>query len=381
MIMKKDNNKKTERKKNWLKRIVPLAALIMIIAGFIAYSNSFDASFHWDDLPQLLEREIVHNPANFLEVNTWKNVNLRPLSLLTFSFNYAAGGEQLAGYHLVNLFLHILTSFLVFLLARFTIGLLVREDKLDQRLKDLSALFVALLFLLHPLQTMAVTYIVQRMTILAALFYVLSVFLYAKGRLAYLEGGSITKSSGLIAIAFIAGIMGVLSKQNAATFPAAFILYELFFIRKADGRMCKKYIVAAASMLTLIFLFVMFSGRLPVETTNFTRLEYFSAQLGVFYKYILLVLFPISQNADYFIRVEPPLIGAVQIIGLILILGLTGLGIYLFRKNKLIAFGIFWFLITMSIESSLIPIRDIMMEHRMYLPLFGFEPGHHRFAL
>lgn len=353
------------------KKIVPLAALILIVAGFIAYANSFDASFHWDDGPQIMNNAKVHELSTFADPATWTMVNWRPFSLFTLSLNWAAGGTNVLGYHLINLLLHILTAFIVFLLARFTIGLLATDKRLDQRYKDVISLFVALLFLLHPLQTMAVTYIIQRMTILAALFYFLSVLLYAKGRIAYLSNGLNGKSLGLLLLAFLMGIMGVLSKQNAVTFPAAFILYELFFIRKPNGQLCKKYIISGAGILLSGFLIVLFAGLLPAETSNFSRMEYLSAQFGVFYKYILLVLIPVSQNADYYIQIEPPLWGFAQFVGIGLVLGLIALGVYLFKRNKLVSFGIFWIILTMSVESGLIPIRDIMMEHRMYLPMFG----------
>ncbi len=368
---KKDVKKKTKDQKVHKSKLVLISGIILILAAFITYSNSFDCSFHWDDYTHILANDKVHDPGFFADPGNWMKVNLRPFSLFTFSLNWAAAGENVFGYHLVNLILHILTAFIVFFLARFTISLLVNDDRLDQRLKDGSAVFIALLFLLHPLQTMAVTYIIQRMTILAALFYLLAVYLYARGRMAYLGKGLNKRSAALLMLAILAGILGVLSKQNAVTFPAAFILYELFFIRKPDGSMCRKYVISGATVLLLGFLLVLFAGWLPVETTNFTRLEYLSAQFGVFHKYILLILFPLSQNVDYFIRIEPPLIGFIQLIGIVLILGFIGLGIYLFKRNNLVYFGIFWFLLSMSVESGIIPIRDVMMEHRMYLPLFG----------
>ena len=365
---KKRENKATGKKIGML----PMSILILIIIGFIAYSNSFTVPFHWDDIPQILEREVVHDPANFLEFSSWKKLNQRPVSQLSFALNYSIGGIQVTGYHLLNLLLHILTAFIVFLLSRLLIGLLDKDDRFDQRFRDGSSLIVALIFLIHPLQTMAVTYIVQRMTILAALFYVLAVYLYVRGRLKFLTEGNRNKSIVLLVLAVLLGILGVYSKQNAATFPAAFLLTELFFIRRTDGSICKKYIIAGLSVLVIGFIAVLLSGALPAETSNFSRIEYLSAQFGVFYRYLLLVLFPVSQNADYFIRVEPPLFGTAQFIGIFLVTAMAGLGVYLFKRNKLISFGIFWFLLSMSIESGIIPIRDIMMEHRMYLPLFGY---------
>ena len=348
-----------------------LVALVIIVSGFLAYSNSFHASFHWDDHEQIIGNAFIHDLSNFTDPGVWTDVNNRPLSKFSLAMSWHIGGEHVLVYHIVNLMLHLLTAFMVFLLTRYTISLLFKDDRHDRHLKDFAALFAALFFLLHPVQTMAVTYIVQRMTVMAALFYLLSVYLYARGRMAFLGDGNKGKSALLISLALLAGILGVLSKQNAVTFPAAFLLYEFFFIRKADGSLCRKFLTSFVIIMLTGFLVVLLAGWLPVETQRFTRLEYFSAQLGVLHKYILLILFPISQSADYFIVPGSELIGWNEVIGFTLLSGLLTTGILLFRNFKLISFGIFWFFLCMSVESGLIPIKDIMMEHRLYLPLAG----------
>ena len=367
----KEKNKDIERSVPFYKRHINQVIALLFIAGLIAYSNTFYGAFCWDDKAQILTNENIQDLAYFSDLSVWTDVNYRPLSKFSFALNWYLGGDNVVGYHLVNLLLHLLTAVVAYSLARYTLSLLSPADGFDERFRKISALFVALLFLLHPLQTMAVTYIVQRMTVMAALFYLLAVFLYARGRHAYLYDGLNRRSLALLLLALLSGILGVMSKQNAVSFPLAFILYEIFFIRKPDGRYCKKYVFSSLAIFFAAFLVVVFAGLLPVETTQFTRLEYFSAQLGIFHKYLLLILFPVSQNADYFIILKAPLFGAREIIGAILSAGMLVLGVFTFRKNKLVSFGIFWFFIAMSVESGIIPIRDIMMEHRMYLPMFG----------
>ena len=367
----KEKNKDIERRVPFYKRHINQVIALLFIAGLIAYSNTFYGAFCWDDKAQILTNENIQELAYFSDLSVWTDVNNRPLSKLSFALNWYFGGDNVVGYHLVNLLLHLLTAVVAYSLARYTLSLLSPADGFDERFKKISALFVALLFLLHPLQTMAVTYIVQRMTVMAALFYLLAVFLYARGRHAYLYDGLNRRSMGLLLLALLSGVLGVMSKQNAVSFPLAFILYEIFFIRKPDGRYCKKYVFSSLAIFFAAFLVVVFAGLLPAETSQYTRLEYFSAQLGIFHKYLLLILFPLSQNVDYFIILKAPLFGAGEIIGAILSAGMLVLGVFTFRKNKLISFGIFWFFIAMSVESGIIPIRDIMMEHRMYLPMFG----------
>jgi len=367
----KEGNKDIEKRVPFYKRNINQVIALLFIAGLIAYSNTFYGEFCWDDKAQILNNKNVQDLTHFSELSVWTDVNYRPLSKFTFALNWYFGGDNVIGYHLVNLLLHILTAVIVYSLSRYTLSLLSPDDGFDERFKKISALFVALLFLLHPLQTMAVTYIVQRMTVMAALFYLLAVFLYARGRHAYLYDGLNRRSLGLLLLALVSGILGVMSKQNAVSFPLAFILYEIFFIRKPDGRYCKKYVFTSLAIFFAAFLGVVFAGMLPVETTQFTRMQYFSGQMGIFHKYLLLILFPISQNVDYFIMLKAPLFGTREIIGVILFAGMLISGVVTFRKNKLVSFGIFWFFIAMSVESGIIPIRDIMMEHRMYLPMFG----------
>ena len=342
-----------------------------MLSALLAYSNSFHASFHWDDQEQILDNVFMHDVSNFSDLSVWTDINGRPLSKFSLAMSWHIGGENVLVYHIVNLLLHMLAALMVYLLTSYTISLLIRDKRFDQRFKGFAALFAALLFLLHPVQTMAVTYIVQRMTVMAALFYITSVYLYARGRTSYLNGGKVRRSAFLIALAVISGLLGLLSKQNAVTFPAAFLLYEFFFIRKPDGSACRRYQISFTALLLAGFLVVMIAGLLPAETQRFTRLEYFSAQLGVLHKYILLIIFPLSQNADYFISPGVKLIGWNEVIGFTLLSGLLTTGILFFKSNKLISFGIFWFFLCMSIESGLIPIKDIMMEHRLYLPLVG----------
>ncbi len=358
-------------KKNFLTAGIVPVILILTVAGIAAYANSFDASFHWDDLEQIVGNDEIHDLSTFSEPSEWFAVKKRPVSRFSLALNWSLGGQNVLGYHIVNLILHILASLMVFLITRYTISSLPEDEPYDRRMLWTVSVFVALLFLLHPLQTMAVTYIVQRMTVLAALFYLLAVYLYARGRMAYLKDGKTLRSAILILLAVFSGLLALLSKQNAVTFPAAFLLYELFFIRKRDGKLCRKYAGTYLVVLTTGFLAVLFSGFLPAETEMYSRIEYFSAQLGVFHKYLLLILFPISQNADYYINPGHPLIGLYQIIGIMLVLALLLLGVLLYKRNRLVSFGIFWFFISMSIESGLIPIKDIMMEHRIYLPMFG----------
>jgi tetratricopeptide (TPR) repeat protein len=349
-----------------------LALAIIIVAGSVFYSNSFNASFQFDDANVIVLNEKISDMRNYADRNFWSNINIRPLSYSSFAMNYAMHGESVWGYHLVNLLIHLINGFLVFILARFMISLAGAKRFSDQS-ANLVALFIALLFLLHPLQTMGVTYIVQRMTSMAAMFYLLAVLLYGKGRLAYIENKSKRKPYLLLAASVVSGVLGVLSKQTAITFPLAFLFFELYFIRSKEGTYFKKYLLSGFSAIILAFLVVTALGYLPRETESIGRGDYLVTQFKVFLNYLQLLFVPVGQNVDHGISVSRSLMGYKEIIGMLIFIGLLVIAYFSFSKHKLISFGIIWFFLTISIESSLFPIRDVMMEHRLYLPMFGFS--------
>lgn len=357
------------RKSKW----VPF--LIIAITAFIVYANSLGADFQWDDELVILNTSTVQNINDFSLSTEWKQINNRPLSMLSFAVNYYIHGFSPPGFHLVNLFIHILTGCLIFLLAVHIMRLPQLKSTLFQQYDTLIALFSALIFIAHPIQTGAVTYIVQRMTLMAGMFYLLALYLYAQGRSRHIEDGNGKTPLLYYGAAIVTGICAVLSKQNAATFPAAFLLYEIFFVRDREGRPYTRYGVTLGSALILTFLVIAATGMLPRETDTISRGNYLMTQFRVIVKYIQLILLPINQNVDYDFSIsqsfrEFPVVGS-----LVLLLGTATLGVLLFRKQRVLSFCIFWFFLTLSIESTLIPIRDVIFEHRLYLPLFGFSFG------
>jgi tetratricopeptide (TPR) repeat protein len=347
--------------------------LIIAVAGFMIYSNIIKSEFHFDDLTSIIIQPKITTFKTFSNFNYWITFYNRPVSDLTFAVNYHFGQFNVIGYHLVNILLHILNTWLVYLLI---LKLLSFRKFIDERItnnKYLVALFVALLFLVHPIQTQAVSYVVQRMTSLSALFYLTAVYLYILGRLEFVEKQRKFRSLILLFLACFSGLLGVLSKQDAISFPAAFILVELFFIRNKSGKPCRKYLITIFSILCLLVLAIFISGHLPTETDAISRKDYLLTQFRVIVKYIQLVFLPLSQNVDYDFKISSAFWNIPVLGSLLLILALIALSVVLYRNKRLVSFGILWFLLTMSVSSSIIPIRDVIFEHRIYLSLMGFS--------
>ena len=352
------------------------AIVLVAVIGILAYINSFNNAFQFDDGYHIVEGNKIKNLDNFLTASYWKNIGSRPLAIFTLAINYKLNKLDVTGYHIVNLLFHILAGFIAFLLTLEILSLAAfQKNKTVKEYKVLIALFTAFIFVAHPIQTQAVTYIIQRMAVMAGFFYMWAVLLYIRGRKVHLDKklNNNWKPYAYYAGAFFAGFLAVISKQNAASFPLAFILAEVFFIRDDKQKIDRKFLVVLSSAIgAIILLYVIISG-LPSEFDKISRSEYLLTQFRVLTKYWQLLFLPVNQHLDYYWPISVSLWGRKEILSLLFLLFTIGIGVWFYRKNWLIAsFGIFWFYLTLSVESSIIPIRDVIFEHRLYMAVFGF---------
>jgi tetratricopeptide (TPR) repeat protein len=247
--------------------------------------------------------------------------------------------------------------------------------------KTILCIAVALLFVSHPLATQSVTYIVQRMTSMSALFYFLSLICYMLSR--FTEKGRAVKTRLLIACG-ISALLAILTKENAFTIPFAIVLLELCFLQSKQQPISfkdKRVVIIGAAMLVLIALgFYSYWDVLTqpqfadqdVDDASITSMTYFMTQFSVILKYIQLLILPVNQVFDYNYELVTSFWDPRAWVSLLALIGLAVLAIFTFKKQRIISFGIGWFFLTLSIESSIIPIRDVIFEHRTYLPSFGF---------
>jgi Tfp pilus assembly protein PilF len=295
-------------------------------------------------------------------------VNNRPVSTFTFVSNYILNGDDVVGYHVVNLIIHLLSGIILFFWLKLIFSL-----RGNHNVSKWLPVVITLFFLLHPIQTQSVTYIVQRMTSLAGMFFLLSVFLYTKGRIGYLKNSNNVGAITFYILAHLAGILGTLSKQNAIVFPLAMLLTELFFIRNKNGRICKRYIISAAAIGAVVLICFLLKNGLPFETKEISRLQYFATQMIVIPRYFQMMLLPIGLSIDHGVKVIKSFFDFKVICGASFLIGILIFAIFQIKKRPFVSFGIFWIFITLMIESSVFPIRDMMFDQRMYLPLVGFS--------
>jgi len=355
-----------------------LGVSFILLLGSIIYSNSLKCSFHFDDLTSIVNNTAIRNLS---DVKAWMNVSpTRPVGMLSFALNYHFFKLDVYSYHIVNLILHLLNSCLVWWFIMLLFSSPALKDKPVSNHKNIIALFVALLFVSHPLATQSVTYIVQRQNLLAAFFYLLSLSFYAKARIS-----DIGKTSKFILFgaSFLSGFLALFSKENAFTLPITIILFEAFFVQTKKIKInFKDYrvILFFLAMLCVIIIipqkwsFNNFNSIRPYNgnLVTITPLNYLFTQFSVIVKYIQLLLLPFNQNLDPDFHVSNSLFEIKTLICFLFLLVIIALSVFFYKKQRIFSFGILWFFITLSVESSFIPLIDVFFEHRTYLPSVGY---------
>jgi len=353
-----------------LKKFHYLFLFLIIVFGSLIYSNSFQSEFQYDDKWLIVDNQGLRDFDEIKSISNWMNIHYRMLSRLSFAANYQINNLDYRSYHLVNLIIHLFTGILIYLFTLQLLAVKIWPERVSDR--HIIAFFTALIFVAHPIQTQAITYISQRMTSMAALFYIIAVYFYLRARILDFKNRTVAKSWILILFAMLFGIMSVYVKQTVITFPLVFILIELIFIRNNKGKINIK-IVGVIAALVFAGVILILLGDIDTRDSHslISRSDYFLTQLRVIPLYFQIIIFPYGQNIDHHFIVSGSF-GLAETFGLVFNLTIVGAGIFLYlRKYFALSFSIFWIYLTLFIESSIFPIKDVIAEHRMYLPMFG----------
>jgi protein O-mannosyl-transferase len=349
-----------------LERRAWLPAAILAVTGVLVYANSFQGQFIFDD-HNSIENASVHQlwppwPALFAPENVH-----RPLVSLSLAINYAISGYQVWSYHLVNLLIHLAAAAALF-------GI-VRRTLLGERLRarfaeraDVLALAVALVWMVHPLQTQAVTYIIQRGESLMGMFYLVTLYCAIR------SFDSPTRRLWSIA-AITACAAGMLSKQVMLTAPLSVWLYDYLFISGSllGGwrRRWRLYAGLAATWGVLAATLLAAPTNLTAgfAVKEITPWRYFISEFSVIVHYLRLSVWPSPLVLDY---AWPVAQTAGEVMPYALLVGaLAAASLWgLFRRQPLAYAGV-WFFLILSLTSTFMPFSDLVFEHRMYLPLAG----------
>ncbi|HPQ28487.1 MAG TPA: tetratricopeptide repeat protein [Desulfobacteraceae bacterium] len=374
-----------------------IAVLAIFVLGIIIYSNTFKTPFVFDDADSITGNRYIRltslDPESLIDAGFKSPASKRPVANISFALNYYFGRYNVTGYHVVNIIIHLLNGILVYFLALTIFGqvfhsratpptlnssLLTDNSSNSSLLILICSLFSALIFTAHPIQTQSVTYIVQRMNSMAAMFYLLSLLLYIKGRMALTN----TKKLILLVACLVSWIMALGTKPTAVTLPFIIFLYEWYFVRDLDYAWFRRQIPYLVGIVIFVFIlgYIYFNGN-PFERVisgykyrEFSLGERLLTQPRVVLFYISLILLPLPGrlNLLHSFYISHSLTDPITTLPAITIIaGIIGLGLYLARKNRLVSFCIMWFFINLFLESSFVQL-ELVFEHRLYLPMFGF---------
>lgn len=361
-----------------------LAPLLLAVVVLVLYANSFSVPFLFDDYFEISRNPMVkaiEPPLDYL-------TRARGIPAFTVALNYRLAGFDVWGFHLVNVLVHLANGLLVYALVLRTLRLPGLRERYGS-VAEVLAVLVALVFVAHPLQVMAVSYIVQRAESIAAFFYLATLLLFSMASTAAGRGRRVA----LYGAAALSALLGVVSKEIVVTVPVAVLVYRLCFLPRRESRARAGRVVFAVLLLLPIGYGVMLAwpylfpahetvapdaprAWLYIPTAGF-RLEglsmwqYLLTQFGVIVWYLRLFVLPTRQTFDYGWPFADSLWRADVLLPLIVLLGLVGLALSVYRRYPLATFCLAWLFITLAPTSSIVPLSDAAFEHRMYLPIVG----------
>lgn len=351
-------------------RTIALAATVLVLAVLAAYSNSFSGPFIYDDKPAIADnltlRHLWPPWAALSPPHGGLTVDGRPVLNLSLAINYAFGGAEVGGYHAVNLLIHALAALALFGLVRRTL----LQPALRARFGPAAlpvAFVTAALWALHPLQTEAVSYLVQRAESLMGLFYLLTLYAFVRSVQAASPGP-------WPALSIVACLLGVGTKEVIVTAPVLVLLYDRTFVagtfRDAWQQRRRYYFALVCTWIPLAWLVAGAGGNrggsmgfgigMPWTAHALTQFEAIA-------RYLKLSFWPHPLVFDYGAYQPAPLVATIPYAVVVaLVAAVTAFALW---RRPVVGFLGAWFLAILAPTSAMPQLVQIVVEHRMYLPL------------
>jgi len=345
--------------------------IVLIIAGMTAYANSFKGPFIYDDGHSILENpHILHlwPLSEAMSAPPQATVAGRPVVSLTLALNYAVSGYSVWSYHLFNLLVHLLAGLTLYGIVRRTLLC----ERLKERFGDYAAVLawaVAVVWLVHPIQTESVTYIIQRAESLMGFFYLLT--LYSAIRVMGPNSSPLWLAASVICCG-----LGMGTKEVRATAPVLVLLYDRTFAAGSFiGAFRRRWGLYAGLAGTWVILAWSLWRGSRSDTVGFSMgiavMDYALNQCRVIVHYLRMSVWPQGLCLDYGWPVEKnfwrlwPFVAVIS--------GMSIVTVWGFIRNRLWSYPLLWFFVVLSPTSSFVPVADLAYEHRMYLPLAGLS--------
>jgi tetratricopeptide (TPR) repeat protein len=359
-----------------LKEKQSLHIAVLVLMAALVYGNSIFNGFVFDDMGTIVENNYIRHPARYLPsffnegyFKISGEASYRPIATLSYYLIYSIFKLNPLGYHLFSLIIHILNVLLVY-------GLMNAIQK-----NKITSLTAALLFACHPVLTEAVNCISFNEDLLATLFFLLAFVLYLK------PGAEKTAVKTFRqALSLLSFLCGLLAKEMAATLPAVILLYDLTLRETTARRVSLKFVIAVIKdriyiyggyvLVGLFYLWLRFwalySPAASVKNSYGSLFEHIIYLPDLIFNYLKIVFLPLHLSADYVFSYPQHFFEARNLVAYVIVIGSVGVSFLIYRRSKEIAFGIWWFLITLSPVYNLIQIFNPLADRYFYLPTVGF---------
>jgi len=348
-----------------------IAPTLLLAAGAMAFQNCTAGTFLLDDVSGILQDEAIHSVGAMWET-TGLPGPLKPRSLVRWSLavNYHFGANNPWGYHVVNLCVHLFAGLLLYDLLRRTLLL----ESMPQRVGARSALLafcIALIWLVHPLQTASVTYIIQRLEAMMGLLFLACIY-------ALLRGSQSARPWPWYLASLVACWMGMAAKEVMIAAPLVALTYDRVFlatrfqeILRRRGALYLGFALAAACLIGAYADDLLAAqeapGRSPtrLSTANPTRAEFLRTQPEVILHYLRLCFWPDRLCLDYHWQAAMPVEAIAPAAIVLVMIAASVVGFWFWPKAAFLGWAFF---VVLMPSSSFWPM-DVAFEHRMYLPL------------
>lgn len=356
---------------------IAVVFLLLLSAVLLCYGNTFRSSWHFDDSTSILQNPGIHldkislvEIKNVLQTTSSEIPRDRPVAYLSFAFNWYWGKQAVFGYHLTNLLIHTITSFFIFLFileCYRTKGL----QRTERNTAFYTALLAAMLWALHPIQIQAVTYIVQRMASMAAMFYIVGLWLYLRARLTADRRRYVLFSACLVCY-----LLAVGTKQNTVVFPVTLLLIELIFIQQIRALrsmntllLCLLLAISATAVYFILNWKYDLTGQ-AFANRSFTLVERVLTEPRVVLHYLSQIVYPLPWRFSVIHDVKlshslfnPP----TTLFSILTIIGLVVFALAKRKEFPILSFGLLFYFLNHVVESTVLNL-ELMFEHRNYLP-------------
>jgi tetratricopeptide (TPR) repeat protein len=376
-----------QKKQSWNWKWTLAAVIVLAGATAISYYPSLSYNFQFDDIFNI--QKFFHLRIN--DLKAWAFGGGRWISYVLNAVHYKMGKHNPFVYRRSNMMFHIITGLLIFFVTYLSLLGLKKYGSIVKKAFPI-AFFTALLFLLHPVQTQTVSYVIQgQLEGLASLFMMAIILVY----LFYHHALSWKTKAPLLLVLAILGIFSCGTKEIAILSPLMLLLFDWFFVSQGNITELKKkwlFFSSYTALITFQYLYYLnfpflkssFLGTavLPnnvgnVITANATQtinpLSYFMSQFKVVVHYIFMFLWPFSISVDYDWKMPANFFSTEVLLPLLFLLFLFVGTLFLLRKDKthLIAFCSLWFFIGLAPRSTIIPSTELVADYKTYFSSFG----------